>query len=185
MATFAEKAQEMIGMTPTYDDHQRAAIRAEAKRHATSTWFKTILDHHEAIEAAFQAVKEASNATQRARLQTELAGLLTGHSIAEEAIIYPFMKLEDSASDAKHAYAEQALAKMQMVALDQIKDKMSEEYTNKLEEIHDAVLHHMIEEERDFFPKLQEKATPAQNRKMTQHYADEFSRYMRGEAVVA
>jgi hemerythrin superfamily protein len=183
--SITDKAKELVGITPTYTKEQRESIRREARSKATSTWFTTILDHHVAIERAFDAVKTATNARMRAKAQMQLASLLTGHSNAEEAIIYPFMKLETSASSAKHAYNEQALAKMQMVALDEITDKMSKEYDTKLEEIRTAVLHHMVEEERDFFPELQNKASAVQNRKITQHYQMEFERYMAKEEALA
>lgn len=176
----AEKVQSLVGITPSYTAQERETIRAEARRQATSTWFNLVLDHHVQIEEAFAAVKDADNATARATAQKELMTLLTGHSIAEEAIIYPFMKLETSAREATHAYAEQALAKTELVALDSIPDKMSRDYDDKLEEIRMAVTHHMIEEERDFFPELQKKADPAKNKKITQHYTMEFDRYMPG-----
>lgn len=174
----AEKVQSMIGMTPSFTAQERETIRAEARRQATTTWFNLVLDHHALIEDSFAAVKDASSATARAAAQRELMALLTGHSIAEEAIIYPLMKLETFARQATHAYAEQSLAKVEMVALDGIADKMSEEYETKLEEIRAAVTHHMIEEERDFFPELQKKADAAKNKKITQHYVTEFDRYM-------
>ena len=173
-----EKMQEMVGMTPNYTSQEREKIRSEARTHATAKWFTMVLEHHKQIEAAFAAVKQAASATERAAAQEKLATLLTGHSIAEEVIIYPFMKLETSAMDAKHAYAEQSMAKMELVALDTIANKMSQEYTDKLEEIRLAVTHHMIEEERDFFPELQKKASAAENTKITQQYEKEFSRYL-------
>ena len=176
--TVVEKVQNIVGITPSYTDEDRNQIRAEARKRVTAAWFGSVLDHHAKIEEAFAAVKSANTATRRAAAQKDLAVILTGHSIAEEAIIYPFVKLGTSAMDATHAYTEQAVAKVEMVALDEINDKMSSEYMNKLEEIRGSVLHHMIEEERDFFPDLQDKLEPAKNRKITQHYQMEFDRYM-------
>ena len=172
-----QKAQEMVGMTPSYSNVEREKILEEARKKATSTWFNSVLDHHIEIEAAFDAVKDAKSTTARAAAQKKLAEILTGHSIAEEAIIYPFMKMETSAGHATHAYAEQSLAKIEMAVLDEIADKMSKEYNDKLEKICEAVTHHMIEEERDFFPELQDKASAAQNKKISQHYKMEFDRY--------
>lgn len=176
--TVAEKVQSMAGVTPSHTAQERETIRSEARSKATTTWFKLVLEHHVLIEEAFAALKDATTSPARAAAQKELMALLTGHSIAEEAIIYPFMKLETSGRQATHAYAEQALTKVELVALDSIVDKMSEEYDDKLEEIRAAVMHHMIEEERDFFPELQKKADAAKNKKITLHYTLEFNRYM-------
>ncbi len=173
-----EKMQEAVGVTPTYTNQEREEIRAKAKSQATAKWFTMVLDHHKQIEAAFAALKQTKTVAERKAAQEKLATLLTGHSIAEEVIVYPFMKIDTSSMDAKHAYEEQSMAKMELVALDEIPNKISKEYDEKLEEIRLAVTHHMVEEERDFFPELQEKADAEENRKITQHYEAEFNRYL-------
>jgi hemerythrin superfamily protein len=173
----AEKIQSMAGVTPTHSNDEREQIRQEAKSQAKTKWFKAILEHHQQIENLFDELKNAHDASARNSLQKELMALLTGHSIAEEAIVYPFMKIETSSMDATHAYAEQSLAKVKMVELDSIKNKMGKEYDDKVEEIRKAVTHHMIEEERDFFPELQEKSDASINKKISDHYEMEFERY--------
>lgn len=172
-----EKVQSMVGITPIHSEEERERIRQEAQSKATAKWFRAILEHHQQIEVPFDDLKNGATAAARAKVQKELTALLTGHSIAEEAIIYPFMKMETSSLDATHAYAEQSFAKIKLVELDSIPDKMSKEYNNKVDEICKAVTHHMIEEERDFFPDLQDKADATVNRKMTSHYHMEFDRY--------
>lgn len=172
-----EKVQSMVGVTPSHSNEDREQIRQEARTKATTQWFELVLDHHMELEALFAKVESANSASARALAQKELEILITGHSIAEEAIIYPLMKIETSSMDATHAFAEQANAKVKMVELDNIADKMSDEYNDKLEEIRKAVVHHMIEEERDFFPELQEQADASTNKKITDHYRMEFDRY--------
>ena len=176
--SLSEKMQQAIGIIPSHTHAEREEIRAEAKKNATTTWFNLILDHHAEIERTFDEVKDAKSLSIRIEAQKQLMALLTGHAIAEEAIVYPFMKIDTSARDAMHASAEQALAKMEMVALDEIADKMSQAYEIKLDEIRMAVVHHMIEEERDFFPELQSKADGVENSKITKQYKTEFNRYM-------
>ena len=176
--TITEKAQQWVGITPSHNNVEREKVREEAKKNAKSKWFTMVLNHHSQIEAVFDKIKDAKTLNVRSAAQKELMTLMTGHSIAEEAIVYPFMKLDTSATDAGHAYVEQSVAKMELVALDEIDDKMSKKYEEKLEEIRAAVVHHMIEEERDFFPELQDKADSKENRKISQHYQMEFDRYM-------
>ncbi|BCW88452.1 hypothetical protein sos41_15920 [Alphaproteobacteria bacterium SO-S41] len=176
--TIVEKLQEAIGMTPTYTPEERAKVRAEAMDIAADVpWFSTILEHHIELEEAFANVKEAADESSRAEAQQILAFLLTAHANAEEAIVYPMMAIVGEASGAKHAYGEQAMAKMEMVKLDEIPVKMSKDYLEKLEEIRLAVAHHMMEEERDLFPTLAEKASDEQNEKLSVKYDEEFTNY--------
>lgn len=175
--TVAEKVQQLVGVTPTYTTEERESVRQEANSKATSQWFKQVLAHHVVLEKAFADVKAASTATTRKAAQEKLGLILMGHAIAEEAIVYPFMKLDTSSSDATHAYNEQVMVKIEMVKLDSIADKMSDEYDTKLEEIRTAVEHHMIEEERDFFPELQDKVDSVTNQKISEQYQMEFKRY--------
>ena len=176
--SLSERAQQILGVTPSHTNVEREDVRTKAKKEATATWFTLILQHHEEIESTFDAIKDAKTLNARTAAQKKLMTLLTGHSVAEEAIVYPFMKLETSAMNATHAYAEQALAKVELVALDEIPDKMSKKYEEKLEEIRSAVVHHMIEEERDFFPELQSKVKHDEHAKITRHYKMEFERYV-------
>ena len=176
--TIVEKLQEAIGMTPSYNAEEHAKVRADAMDVAADVpWFSAILDHHVEIEEAFANVKEAADEFARTEAQQNLAFLLTAHSNAEEAIVYPMLAIVGEASIAKHAYGEQAMAKMEMVKLDEIPVKMSKDYLDKLEEIRLAVAHHMMEEERDLFPALAEKASDEQNEKLSIKYDEEFTQY--------
>ena len=77
-----------------------AEERAECRRKARalsggSGWLAQVLDHHEQVDAAFQAVRDAADAATRRTAQKWLATLLTGHSLAEEAVLYPAMAITD------------------------------------------------------------------------------------------
>ena len=102
-----------------------------------------------------------------------------GHSIAEEAVLYPAMALDGEKGDATTAYTEQSAAKMQMAALDEL-EPMTQDYLDKLEHIRGAVAHHVYEEEGTWFPKLRENADPVLQGKLTRRYREEFERYMGG-----
>src|ERR1700674_3919845 len=80
----------VAAVTPSESDGQRAEARAKAQRAAADgDWLSLVLDHHRQIEAAFAAVKAVPDAARRRDAQKRLSVLLTGHSIAEEAVIYP------------------------------------------------------------------------------------------------
>lgn len=167
----------VAAVTPPESDEQRAEARTKARNAATDgDWLSLVLDHHGQIEAAFAAVKAAPDASSRLAAQKRLASLLTGHSIAEEAVIYPALVKASEQSHSTKAYTEQSAAKVQMALLEDL-DPMSQEYLDKLEHIRGAVAHHVYEEEGNWFVDLKTNLPPADQTKMTFRYRQEFSRY--------
>jgi hypothetical protein len=168
----------VAAVMPPESDEQRAEARAKARNAATdSDWLSLVLDHHEQIEAACAAVTAAPEAASRRAAQKRLAVLLTGHSIAEESVIYPALVKADEQGHATKAYTEQSGAKVQMALLEDL-DPMSQEFNDKLEHIRGAVAHHVYEEEGNWFVELKEKLPPADQTKLTFRYSQEFSRYI-------
>jgi hemerythrin superfamily protein len=171
----------VAAVTPPESDEQRAEARAKARSAATDgDWLSLVLDHHRQIEAAFAAVKATTDAASRVSAQKRLALLLTGHSIAEEAVIYPALVKANEQGHSTKAYTEQSAAKVQMGLLEDL-DPMSQEYLDKLEHIRGAVAHHVYEEEGNWFVDLKTKLAPADQTKITFRYQQEFSRYTRNE----
>ena len=167
----------IAAVTSPESDEARAEARANARAVAApGGWLSLVLDHHEAIDAAFAAVKRAPDAFARTTAQRQLAALLTGHSIAEEAVLYPAMALNHEKGHATKAYTEQSAAKVQMSALEYL-DPMSEDYEDKFEHLRGAVLHHVYEEESDWFVDLQETLDPSVQETITARYKEEFERY--------
>src|SRR5690349_18049 len=80
-------------------------------------WLFSALDHHRDIEGAFGAAAAALPGTARATALRALATLLTGHSIAEEAVLYPALAEAGSAARSMMAYGEQAMAKTELAKL--------------------------------------------------------------------
>jgi hypothetical protein len=167
----------VAAMTPPESDEQRAEARTKARNAATDgDWLSLVLNHHGQIEAAFAAVKAAPDASSRLVAQKRLALLLTGHSIAEEAVIYPALVKANEQSHSTKAYTEQSAAKVQMALLEDL-DPMGQEYLDKLEHIRGAVAHHVYEEEGNWFVDLKTKLPLADQTKITFRYQQEFLRY--------
>lgn len=127
-----------------------------------------MLDHHRQIEAAFGAVIAAADAASRLSAQKRLAVLLTGHAIAEEAVLYPALVKANEDGHSTKAYTEQAAAKVQMGLLENLQP-MSQEYLDKLEQ-----------EGGNWFLDLKEKLPAADQVKLTFRYQEEFLRYTHG-----
>ena len=171
----------IAAVTPPVSREKRHQARAEARAASQpGDWLSQILDHHEQIEAAFAATKAAGDAVERRAAQKALATLLTGHTMAEEGVIYPALAHADKQGHANTAYAEQAAAKMQLAALDYL-DPMNQDYLDKLGHLEGAVLTHVYQEESDWFLDLKKTASAADQMRATARYAEEYGRYMGGD----
>ncbi len=170
----------VAAITPPESQEERDEARAKASAAAEpGDWLSLVLDHHQKLEAAFAAVKSASDAPSRVSAQKKLGIILTGHAIAEESVLYPGLAQADEKGHANTGYTEQVAVKMQMAALENM-DPMSQDFLDKLEHIRGAVAHHMFEEEGAWFLDLKQKAPADVQAKLTQRYKEEFERYVGG-----
>ncbi len=162
-------------LAPSED--KRSAARWKAQQLATAgDWLFCVLDHHRDIEGAFGAVSAASPGAARAAALKSLAALLMGHSIAEEAVLYPALADAGERARSTAAYGEQALTKTEMARLQDI-DPESDAFLTKLQEIRAAVLLHMYEEESTWFPLLKERVSEMDQAVLTTRFLDEYRRY--------
>lgn len=168
----------IAAVTPPETDAMRIEARQKAIAEAIpGGWLEMILDHHVQIEDAFAAVKAAQSPQQRRAAQKWLGVILTGHANAEESVIYPAMASNDEKGRAELGYQEQAAAKGEAAALEEL-DPMSEDYDDKLEHLRGAVAHHMFEEEGNWFTTLQNRASPETLARLNLRYTEEFKRYV-------
>lgn len=168
----------VAAVKPEESQEARIEARAKAERAAKpGDWLSMIIDHHRALEKAFTAVKASADPAARTSALKSLGVLLTGHSIAEESVIYPALAQIGEKSHADTAYDEQAMAKVQMAMLEQL-DPMSQEFVDKLEDIEAAVAHHMYSEEDNWLIDLAESASPQEQSMLTARYQEEFQRYV-------
>jgi hypothetical protein len=167
----------IAAVTPPVSDEKRAEAHAKARAAAEpGDWLSQVLDHHEEIDAAFAAVKAATTPATRRSAEKTLGALLTGHSMAEEAVIYPTLAQAGKQGHANTAYTEQAAAKQQMAALE-VMDPMSEDYLDKLGHLEGAVKTHVFQEESDWFIDMKEKAPAEAQAHATARYREEAGRY--------
>jgi hypothetical protein len=174
----------VAAVTPPESEEDRREARVKARAAAgANDWLALVLEHHEAIESAFAAVITASESTSRMVAMRHLAQILTGHSNAEESVLYPALVRSGHKSHGMMGYTEQAGAKANMGELEYL-DPMSQEFMDKLEHVRGAVAHHMYEEEKDRFLDL--KQLPAtEQAHLTERFKEEFDRYMRGAEQIA
>ncbi|HEY3731032.1 MAG TPA: hemerythrin domain-containing protein [Steroidobacteraceae bacterium] len=168
----------IAAVTPPESAKARADARRKAQQAAgDNDWLALILEHHLQIEAAFESVKSAASAPVQRAAQKQLAALLTGHSVAEEAVIYPALVSVDEKAHSTKAYTEQSAAKVQLGLLEDL-EPLTQDYLDKLEHLRGAVAHHVYEEEGTWFLELKDKLLPVDQERLTERYREEFLRYM-------
>jgi hypothetical protein len=173
----------IAAVTPPESAEDRREARSKAAAAAApGDWLAQILDHHRAIEAAFAAVKHATDAASRTAALKHLGVVLTGHANAEEAVIYPALADGGEKSHAGAGYEEQAMVKIQMALLEKL-DPMSQDFLDKLEHIEGAVAHHVYAEEGNWYLDLKAKAPPQDQALLTKRYAEEYERYVGADAL--
>lgn len=116
-------------------------------------------------------------AADRARAYKRLATILTGHSMAEEAVLYPALAAADEKAHSTKAYTEQSAAKLQIGLLEDLAP-MNQDFLDKLEHVRGAVAHHVYEEEGTWYPELKRRLAQQVDARLTRRYAEEFARYM-------
>ncbi|MFW2829383.1 hemerythrin domain-containing protein [Sphingomonas sp. ID0503] len=168
----------VAAITPPESEETRMEARREARSRAlVGSWLAEVIDQHEAIEAAFADVHQASDAESRRRATRRLADLLTAHANAEETILYPEVADSGHKAHASLAYEEQAMTKVQLALLEKI-EPMSQDYIDKLEHIRGAVTHHMYQEESSWFLELQEEVPSSHQAALAERFRHEVSRYL-------
>jgi hemerythrin superfamily protein len=164
-------------VAPPESDETRMEARHNASAQAApGGWVQLILDDHERIERAFEAVRAAPDAAAQRAAELELSTLLNGHAAAEEALVYPEMADTDQKGHAMMGYEEQAMTKVQLGLLNKL-EPMSQDYLDKLEHIRGAVLHHMYQEESSWLITLEREMLSDRQGVLRSRYMEEMSRY--------
>ena len=169
----------IAAVVPEPSAEKRQEARRKARSEAGGGWLAQVLDQHEQLETAFEAVRLGATASARRQAEQELAVLLTAHSLAEETVLYPAMALGNHKAHSSEAYVEQSGAKVQIAGLEEL-DPLSQDYMDKFEHLRSAVSMHMYREESDWFPDLRKDGDAAMQARLTRRYKEEFDRYMSG-----
>ncbi len=110
-----------------------------------------IMNDHREVEHLFELLRDPATRAQNVPV---LVTLLTAHSRAEEAEVYPVARDEAGAADevshsqSEHAEADDLLARLAAA------DPDSDHFESILQELVDAVTHHVEEEESSVLPAM-------------------------------
>ena len=170
-------------VTPMESDEQRREARERARTAARpGSWLSMIVDQHQQIENAFERARSAQDPAAQTAALKQLMLVLNGHSLAEEAVIYPGLVMAGEKAHSGTAYTQHTATKIQLGELETL-PPLSQEFTEKLEHVRGAVLHHIYEEESNWLLDLESKASATENQRLTQRFTEEFERYAGGDAL--
>jgi hemerythrin superfamily protein len=125
-------------------------------------------DHRE-VERLFELLK--NNVETRALYVPVLAALLIAHSRAEESEVYPVAQTEAEEaeevahSQTEHAEAEELLVQLCAAPVD------SPKFDSLLQQVVDAVTHHVQEEEEKVLPGMQQRLSAARRAELAEAFA--------------
>jgi hypothetical protein len=109
---------------------------------------------HEEVKALFKKIEKAGARTQKTKLFDELAGKLVGHDAIEREIFYPACEKGMGMTDLLgEALVEHGVVEFSLYQADQA--RQSKDFAFKCQVLSEIVLHHVKEEEEDFFPKVE------------------------------
>ncbi|GGP77146.1 hemerythrin domain-containing protein [Saccharothrix coeruleofusca] len=143
-----------------------------------------IMQDHREVERLFAELK--NHPEKRPLLVPVLAAVLTAHSRAEEAEVYPVARDEAGEIDEvahsqeEHVEAEQLLARLAAA------DPSSPEFESLLDEVVESVTHHVEEEESSVLPGMREKLSARRRLELGEAFAASRARHlgeMPGEAT--
>jgi hemerythrin superfamily protein len=163
-------------ITPAASDEDRIEARQRLTELAAGEPFaQDILSQHQQIEALFMRAK-AENGPQAQATVRELAILLNGHSMAEEAVVYPEISEHSGKTHAGMAYEEHAMTKVQLAALQNL-EPGSKEWMEKLEHIEGAVQQHVYQEESSWLPDVITHAPVETRQRISAQFREYLGRY--------
>ena len=125
-----------------------------------------ILDDHREFERLLRELRNR-DANRQARLR-EFADLLVAHAEAEEREVYPVLKraAPEERDEIAHSFEEHEEGHEALAALQEVSDGDQDTFEERLEELVEAVTHHLDEEERDVLNAAREEVDLATREKL-------------------
>jgi hemerythrin superfamily protein len=135
-----------------------------------------IMQDHREVERLFEELRTSPD--KRPNLVPVLTALLTAHSRAEEAEVYPVARDEAGETDEvahsqeEHVEADQLLARLAE------SDPESADFDDVLNDLVSAVKHHVEEEESKVLPGLRERLSDARRAELGEAFASSREQHL-------
>jgi hemerythrin-like domain-containing protein len=135
-----------------------------------------ILADHRWFEEALRELRDVRS--DRSAVLADLATVLIAHAEAEETKVYPTLRRRDAidAEEVEHSEHEHAEGNEALLALMEVDDPGSEEFSSKLHELSEALTHHLDEEERDVLNPARTEVSETVRQDLGRQFAAERAR---------
>ncbi|MFL6696641.1 MAG: hemerythrin domain-containing protein [Vitreoscilla sp.] len=174
--------QMMAVVTPYRSETERIEARKSATALALDCeWLSEVVRQHAAIEQALEQVRVSTHGSQRRHALQWLGALLNGHSLAEQAVLYPAVSFECRRAHAVAAYADESSLKIELAAL-QTMELPDSDFHDKLERLRADLVFHIHEEESHWYPALFHAVDRPMHALLSARFGAEFRRYMGADA---
>jgi hemerythrin superfamily protein len=135
-----------------------------------------ILSDHRWFEEALRELRDVRS--DRGTVLADLATVLIAHAQAEEAKVYPTLRNRNAIDqdEVEHSEHEHDEGNEALLDLMEVEDTGSEEFSDKLHELSEALSHHLDEEERDVLNPARTDVSEEVRRKLGDAFAEERAR---------
>jgi len=135
-----------------------------------------ILADHRWFEEALRELRDVRS--DRAAVLADLATVLIAHAEAEESKVYPRLRKKKAidAEEVEHSEHEHDEGNEALLALMEVEDTSSEEFSEKEHELSEALSHHLDEEERDVLNPARTDVTQEDRDRLGADFAAERAR---------
>jgi hemerythrin-like domain-containing protein len=135
-----------------------------------------ILADHRWFEEALRELRDVRS--DRSAVLADLATVLIAHAEAEESKVYPSLRRKDAidAEEVEHSVHEHDEGNSALLELMEVEDTGSEEFSEKLHELSEALSHHLDEEERDVLNPARTEVSEETRRQLGDAFAEERAR---------
>ncbi|MEX2455585.1 MAG: hemerythrin domain-containing protein [Rhodospirillaceae bacterium] len=140
-----------------------------------STIYDLLQQDHDKVKKAFSKILETTDRAEKTRetVFAEIKHDLEVHTRFEEEVFYPRFREakadKEAKAEVKDALDEHAEAKEMLKKLDRM-DKTSDDFIDKLQELQEALEHHISDEEDEMFPQARKTLSPEIAEKMGKEY---------------
>lgn len=142
-------------------------------------------DHDKQRDLIDSLKKSEAGSDSRAKLWTDLKVELEAHASAEEQAFYSKLMAEpEGTDDTRHAVEEHQIMHEMIAKLD-VMDQGSDEWDKLFGKLSDKVIHHVDEEEEDFFPDAKDTLSDAQEKEALKEFKERKAAEMEKQEELA
>ncbi len=141
------------------------------RQQETDDVVELILRDHRTMEDLFREMRSVD--ADRAAALRRLADLLIAHAEAEETQVYPALRRYRNVDDedVEHSVEEHTEGNEALLALLEVEEPGSEEWDERLEDLVQAVSHHLDEEERSLINDTRENVGAERRAELGREFA--------------